>query len=245
MAKGRPPKFVDQRTGKPVKGNGVPLVGLSLHKNGTYYATGTKPRVYFGKDFGLAKAQFRQWQHRHEGPTAADVKEKTGADRDKALFEFSRWHQDHPGEYMTFTAYSKEDATEHVLQIPSQAVWDRMHDLFFENPAKFAENIRVPAMANLDHLKKPAPSLNLDAVGTMYLDRTGKPLNFRWRRDCKGYWEEFCKLTACKTLADLDADSVAGYREAIYQARNGPKTTRRSERSPHPGRCTMRGRIRS
>ena len=54
--RGRPAQYVKGRDGKPV-------VGLSLHKpSGTYYATHTKPRTYFGKDFDHAHFLFRQWE---------------------------------------------------------------------------------------------------------------------------------------------------------------------------------------
>lgn len=53
--RGRPPKFV-------LDPNGRPIVGLSYHKaTGSYYATYSKPRVWFGSDLGKALFNFRRY----------------------------------------------------------------------------------------------------------------------------------------------------------------------------------------
>jgi hypothetical protein len=53
--KGRPAKFVFDETGKPI-------VGLSLDKNnGSFYATYSKPRQYFGSDY--ARAVFEYYRY--------------------------------------------------------------------------------------------------------------------------------------------------------------------------------------
>ena len=60
---GRPTKCVHGRDGKKIE-------GLSFHKStGTYYATYSQPRVYFGKDFDRALIEFRAWESREKGIT--------------------------------------------------------------------------------------------------------------------------------------------------------------------------------
>ena len=57
--KGRPPKFV-------LDPNGRPIVGLSYHKpTGSYYATYSDPRVYFGTDLAEALFKFRKYENDH------------------------------------------------------------------------------------------------------------------------------------------------------------------------------------
>ena len=61
--RGRPAQYVKGRDGKPV-------VGLSLHRpTGTYYATHSKPRKYFSKDFDQAHFLFRQWELQQQKDT--------------------------------------------------------------------------------------------------------------------------------------------------------------------------------
>lgn len=52
---GRPAQYVNGRDGKPI-------VGLSLKSDGRFYATHSKPRAYFGRDFDSALILFREWE---------------------------------------------------------------------------------------------------------------------------------------------------------------------------------------
>ena len=63
--RGRPARYVTGRDGKPI-------VGLSQEpKSRRFYATGTKLRIYFGKDFDAALMKFRGWQRTQGDPGVA------------------------------------------------------------------------------------------------------------------------------------------------------------------------------
>jgi hypothetical protein len=112
-----------------------------------------------------------------------------------------------------------EEVIDHVIREEKRRVAPKIKQWLTDDPEEAADLIGIPQLADI-WKKVPRPeSLSLAEVGTMYLDRTDKALNSRWRRDCKRYWEEFCRLTACAALADLSADAVGRYREAIYTAR--------------------------
>lgn len=66
---GRPADYVKDKDGKPI-------VGMSLHKSsGRYYATHSKPRVYFGKDYPVALIEFREWEAKEIGATTTFTEE--------------------------------------------------------------------------------------------------------------------------------------------------------------------------
>jgi len=197
--RGRPPDYVHDRTGRPI-------VGLSYHKStGQYYTTHVRPPKYFGTDYDVAVMRFRRWQDRHEKkyigvpqalPTSRAV---SMAMADAAIEEVVG-----------------EDIIHWPTYVPTDAFYAKVRRLILENPVRFAEQVGIPQVANLQDLGLPERSLTLEEVGAAYFNRKRR-LSEHWRRKQKLFWNEFSRqLGAKKTLREVTRDDIARYHDAIW-----------------------------
>lgn len=201
--RGRPPKYVLGRNGKPV-------IGLSRKSDGRYYATGSQPRVYFGRDFDRALIRFRELQARTAGETISFVR------------PVSDPHDEHEWDSLLesfnelVVRITPEGAASVGRAVPSDAVWATIRRLILADPRLAAEKTGLP-LDRLHQFKEPDPSLPLSAVLDLYLNKP-RAITRKTRRDTTQYWEEFMRQVKVKTLADLTADHISGYHDAVYTA---------------------------
>jgi integrase len=190
--RGRPAQYVKGRDGKPV-------VGLSLHKpSGTYYATHSKPRTYFGKDFDQALFLFRQWLSKQKQekvevkhPLAPEALRLTNITRKRKNMELL------PKDYEVLSV------------IPSDAFWAKVRYELFANPKLFADRVGEPRIGYLQDLKPPLPSPTLDEVGDIYESKAR--ITAHERRKSKLFWKEFKNTAKAKTIRDITQDHVIKY----------------------------------
>ncbi|HON67061.1 MAG TPA: hypothetical protein PLS23_11250 [Phycisphaerae bacterium] len=150
-AKGRPPKFVNGRDGRPIP-------GLSRNKStGTYYATYAEPRVYFGTDFDSALVKFRRWEMRQSGNMitlpvpSIPVFDTTG---DGVAVE-------------DFPLVTDADKGFQGLPIPEDAFWAAVTRAITEDVHYAAEKTGLP-LDRLHKFQAPGPSLPLETIGTWF-----------------------------------------------------------------------------
>jgi integrase len=203
--------------------SGHEILGLRCTPKGRHYAIDPKTgrNVFFPGDLSRAIFEFRRWGRLGNLPAGIehipyDTKVDDGegppttirSDRYRANLNVVD-----PEELRKF-----DNEQERLRIAPLVREW------ILANPQAAAREIGIPELA---YLRVPEPSLPLETIGTMYLDRKSKPLDPRWRRDCKRYWDEFCEITGCKTVGDLTAEAVRNYRDTIYRDQRTKKRTPR------------------
>lgn len=219
--RGRPPDYVAGRDGKPV-------VGLSFNRSvGQYYASHSKPRVYFGSDFDQALAKFRAWEA-GKGENALVV---IRSDPRKppcqvrlplpATWEGPVYVADGPpGKFRKIPAAvvpTLKDVTErgvHTL-VTTDAFYARCRELILKNPARFAERVGIPEIGYLQDLKPPGHSLTLRQVGELYFARR-KRISAHWEHKQKAYWKEFAVIVGVKTVRELTEDMIEQYHNSVW-----------------------------
>lgn len=194
--RGRPAQNVNGRDGKPV-------VGLSLHKpSGTYYATHTKPRKYFGKDFDQALFLFRQWLSKQKNQTVTIKSKKNRAHWVRQMNGRQIVDPEHP-EYV-------------FKEVPADAFWVKVRYELFSNPTRFADRVGEPRIGYLQDLKPPPPSPTLEEVGNIYDSKAR--ISTHERRKSKLFWNEFKKTAKVKTVRDLTQDHAIKYYDWVLNS---------------------------
>ena len=199
---GRPPKYVRGRDGKPV-------VALSREpKSRRYYATGTKPRHYFGTDLDQALVRFRSWQAKQQGSTVAMFVGQIDEETDKPpvwSYDFLR------------------DGWQHELTGPAaDAIFAWVREQVLRDPARFAERIGIPELARLSSLPEPEPSLTLQAMGSAYFGKRRK-VSKDWRKKMSGFWHEFVAAVGVITLGQIKREHVEAYHARVWDRANKDK----------------------
>lgn len=222
--KGRPPNFVKDEKGHPVIGlSSLPVrnkAGELLRYR--YYATSTKPRVYFGYDAKEAIAEFRRWQSKNkdervllEYPLAGDALRMTNAKRKKLGM------QPYP-------------VTEAPIRnsIPESTFWQKVAEVFStdEGRRKAAKLTGYSLIRKLDQPDEFARSLSLREVGQLCYgkrDDDGKRLSGTDTNDDQKtwkYWQEFCKAVKVANLNDVTRDKIESYRRYVVSLKLAPRT---------------------
>ena len=161
--KGRPPKFV--------RLNEREIHGLSLHSSsGRYYATFSKPRVYFCGEPKLAVKDFLLWQARNGdkrisvGHTIDDPDDpKVEREIDQSL---SR------GEDAVIDI-TEEGSLFFGSKVAADDFWEKVRELLLEDPMLAAEMTGIERLAYLQHMEPPLPSRSLKEIGNLYLNDQG------------------------------------------------------------------------
>lgn len=177
--KGRPPNFVINDDGAPIFG----LTAQAIRKGGEiikhrYYATFSKPRVWFGFDRKLAIMRFRSWEAKQKDETIriSYPKRPSPAQRQQA----EKWARKLDGKVIEFGSYD-------FSKIPSD-ILDRLV-LIPETPGEpdWRFSIKVNA-GDLSCRLKPE-SRNRYSGGVKTRIGTLEPPNRQGsRRDCESRW---------------------------------------------------------
>ncbi len=203
--RGRPALYVNGRDGKPV-------VGLSLHKpSGTYYATHSKPRTYFGKDFDQALVLFRQWLSKQKNQTVT-IKSKMTEKGKKNRAHWVRQMNERHGRQIVDPKHP-----EHIFRdVPAHAFWAKVRYELFSDPKRFADRVGEPRIGYLQDLKPPLPSPPLQELGEIYDSKAR--ISIHERRKSKLFWNEFKKVAKAKTVRDLTQDHIAKYHDWVLNS---------------------------
>jgi len=197
-----------------------PVNGLRLHKSSqTYYRIEDRKKRYYYKKNGLkGVAYLRRAVFEHEcwiegsDPTTTleiEVNHPTYDSFGVEISPIGTVAED--GRLISIQYISPEDLAAYV----------REQLLNPDTRSDFAATVGIPELAYLDRLRPTESSLPLAQIGTDYLDRKQNPLNSRYLRDARIFWEEFTKVVAMEKVAELNAEHFKRYREHVYQ--NGKK----------------------
>ena len=209
------------RRAKYVLGDdGKGIIGLSLDKGTkTYYATGTKPKVQFGRDFGKALIAFSKWKAKQEGEESIPV--KVFSKKDKIAYPYSL-KQNIPVKALSSDGTieldkAKRKIVEQSYTIPERIICKLTKDLFVkyrDDMHTLARMIGIPEIARLRQLKNLAPSISLEEVGEFYFN---SGLSRDELRKCKNAWKEFVKEIKVKTVEHIIDDHILDYRNYIIK----------------------------
>jgi site-specific recombinase XerD len=166
--RGRPPRYVVGEDGKPI-------VGLSLSSQGRYYATHSKPRATFGRDFHEALAKFRAWQAAKDGEPYAAIKVNLPLPPVQLPPELEPDHfvkqlnAGRPFEELV------EELGGRFQLLPQDATYAWARTELLKNPARFAERVGIPSIGYLQDLPKPDPPAKLSDCIKEYERKRRKP----------------------------------------------------------------------
>jgi len=167
MPRGRPAQYAKGRDGKPI-------TGLSISSQGRYYATHSKPRKTFGRDFDQAVMRFRQWeatQKRHgviRLPNLLPLIPKE--DQEASVAEG----------WITMEDASKLLPWPGMSRVPEDEFYSTVRGLIQQNPAQFAERIGIPEIAHLQDIPKPEPPTKLSDCIKEYEKKRRRPSAAPW-----------------------------------------------------------------
>lgn len=206
--RGRPPKFIrDPDTGAAIHG----LSAHPLKKNGEtvkrrYYATFSNPREWFGYDFDKALQRFYSWKE------------------NAVTFTEKRSHIKH--QMLDGRIVSEVDRNH---DIPADQLYVKLAELIkTTDPQILARKTGIRELAWLWQQTPPGPSVRLNNDDGVYdvdreeqylarpylADKHGDLTGKEWRNSVT-WWNEFCRITGAKTVADLDRFAFLKYRKQI------------------------------
>ena len=199
-------------------------------KSGRFYATGSKPRAYFGCDHDATVISFRSRENATHGRAATvaiaspkprsirlPIRDTDGEPRYAIDFHPrdghkpvrianevpEAWRCAEPGMYSLVTV---------------DALWAFVRQQFFDRPQYVAERTGIEQIGYLVDLKRPEPSISLDDVWSAY-SRKRRSNSSAWKRDAKRYWDEFADAMNAKTIRDISANDVERYHESVWTAK--------------------------
>ena len=225
--RGRPPNYVKDSKGNDVVGLS-PLPVRNKAKDIVryrYYATYSKPRVYFGYDCEEAIAAFRRWQSNQRGANVTvpmdrgfAIKEITIDDKVEMIFN---------PEYVPVPQ----------LEISEAAFWKKVADVFatHEGRKKAAKLTGYKMIRMLDQPSEFARPLSLLEVGRLHFgkrDTNGKLEQGQAGFDTKelrkswNYWQEFCKAVGAANVHEVSREALVKYRDFVYALQDGKVSAR-------------------
>ena len=200
---------------------GIPILSDSpkaflcwTEATGRYYIHPTKPRKYLGRDLQEAVFRFRQWVEgqRENEPRIAYTRPRTEAAVD-TVHQFFPHVEVAPERTYTF---SESEALKYV------------RDLILTDSKEAARKLQIKEIAHIHSLPTPEPSLSLDAVLEMYVNRR-KALTDDEKKKSKNAWSKFKKAVGVKTLEEIDKRNFAHFASYIDRKLSsvwGSRTTR-------------------
>jgi len=198
--RGRPPKFV-------LDPNGRPIVGLSYNKaTNNYYATYSKPRVWFGSDIGQALFNFRRYEKQQaiEQPYV-EIKLPDLPDTQTQIVKWSELCSEPP---VIAAAYAGESAL-----LPESMFLETARNFILKDPINAARKMGIPELARLEDLPPLEPPLSLEKILQYYLNRR-KPSKDESRK-MESVWKEFCGIVKMRTVREISSDIIHDYCDII------------------------------
>lgn len=223
--RGRPPQYVNDRNGNPIVGlsrNPETAIrkknGKTYHvTDGRYYATGSKPRVYFGSDFDLAVRRFRAWQARERG-------QKVEVEYDVPLSPESKKKHD-----VLRRAYGKPpvgDSLPVTDSLPEEVFWGKVRELLIDANGRrlAAQKTGIKELEWLFDLEPPPPPMTLEEIGNLYVSKK-PPIGSDERKQVRQFWRQFREIVGVDTLGELTQEHIRNYCNRVYEIQedNGHK----------------------
>ncbi|HRT50957.1 MAG TPA: hypothetical protein P5279_10715, partial [Anaerohalosphaeraceae bacterium] len=154
--RGRPPKFVLDTDGRPI-------VGLSYNKaTGSYYATYSDPRVWFGSDLAEALFKFQRYQN-HQAIEEPYVEIDLPRPPGNPAPQIVQWSE-MCGEPIVAAAYAGESAL-----LPENLFLETVRNFILKDTINAARKLGIPELARMTDLPPLEPPLSLDAMLQFYL----------------------------------------------------------------------------
>jgi integrase len=220
-SRGRPPKYVVGKDGKPI-------VGLSCDANGfynTHWRTDGIKRVHFATpdDYDTAVHNFRKWESRRKKETITIAITDENQKQEFLLQQYRRLQLNKDGiaELKAAAAGVEYCPPDVDATISEDLVWAKARELILNNPpAAVAEKLGIPELANL-HTLRPLPKpLTLRQIGDIYFNRKIRPLNRRERDDSERWWRQFCKMVDVKNIREVTLEHIQRYQNRLYNIYN-------------------------
>lgn len=228
--RGRPPNYVKDAKGHEVVGLS-PLPVRNKAKEIVryrYYATYSKPRVYFGYDCEEAIPAFRRWQSANKDERVT-LPLGFGANARKVM----------AGLLETEPITDERGNLETVVNvnIPESTFWKKVAEVFATNEGrrKAAKLTGYKMIRMLDQPDEFSRPLSLREVGKlMYGKRDDKGTletgqagyDTKELRKSWNYWQEFCKAVGVANVHEITREAIVKYRELVYALQDGKISAR-------------------
>ena len=187
--------------------------GLSLDRSTqTYIARfkddkGKTIKKTFGVDKQDAIAKFRQWQEQQQGGKLLQVIQspKPKIHRIKALEQ--QWAERFGGDGSAYV--------EAIKFVSEELIWDRARQLIQDNPVLASQKLKIPALANVEHLKSMRKPYTLTEIGDNYFDKV-EFANIKGETKheidkVKKSWNRFVKAVDATYVTELAKDKIKLY----------------------------------
>lgn len=211
MAKrrGRPAKYVNDR-------DGLPVVGLSIHRaSRRYYTTHIKPPVYFGDDLDLAISRFRSWEAKRS--RSAVKLPGVPQRRDRNLLQATMVEIGWMTMEEVKPAAVVVSTPEHTID--EAEVWNWLREQITRDPLRAAQRLGIQEVAYLTDLRKPEPSLKLTDALEIYLAGK-KNITDHWRRKNRLFWREFVEQVGKATFREVVAEDIERFHDDVWNRAN-------------------------
>lgn len=218
--RGRPPRYVVGEDGKPI-------IGLSLSSQGRYYATHSKPRATFGRDFNEALSRFRAWEAKQSADAFIPIRDNRSQSRHPVQLPVavSKGPVYVPGEIPgRFRAIPEAlaDKLRSVSEpglytlVADDSFYARCRQLILDEPTKFGERVGIPAIGYLQDLPKPDPPAKLSDCIKEYEGKRRKPSADEMRK-VRQAWKLFetCVKPA-KNLQDVTTTEFNRWIDRVF-----------------------------
>ena len=111
--------------------------------------------------------------------------------------------------------------------IDEDLFWSRVRDELLKDHRRFAQKVGVPEIAYLHDIVPPTPSVSLQSLIDLYLEK-GKPSHEGWTRKVKLIWRQFCEVIggSHKVVRDVTDEDVMRYRDGVMSLFEAGKVSR-------------------
>lgn len=185
------------RPAKPVKGpDGKEVIGLSFNKGtGDYYATGTRPRVKFGKEYLPAIKKFRMWEAEQGGKKVTFVEESPD------------------GVYTESTG----PLTLKFHHVPDELFLAMLAE-WLADPVKCRRAAQATGypLDRLETLPAPSKPITLKQAVQNYLNKR-KPISDGEKKQVQLAWNNFSEAMQVGTLQAVTQDAVEQWAEGLFE----------------------------
>jgi integrase len=185
--------------------------------DGRYYATGTKPRVYFGADFDLALLRFRAWQSRQVGAQIP-----LGRRRIKNLDDDAEVRAALQPDAELDVDPDGGVTVSHLID--EETFWGKMTE-FLSTPGGrrlAAQRTGVRELEWLLDVEKPAAPMALTDIGERYVNKR-PAIGKDEKKQSRKFWKQFIGIVGVKTIDELKQEHIERYRDTIFAIQEAGK----------------------
>lgn len=188
--------------------SGALVVGLSCNgHDGRFYATHSRPRKWFGRDFDLAVIRFREWEAQTLGKRREVILDRRALTREEAALLSAQ--EDRP-----------VDTIERVETVRDDLWWQQVRAAILEDLPLAAQKLGLPV--DRLHMYKPIePSPTLQSIGQEY-QTYAKTVSPYWKKRVKQFWSDFVKRVEVATVRDLNQQIITRYGDWVLDNATSP-----------------------